>query len=83
MYFASNAWLDYRVHAESCVAGVWRDGRYGDVRRFFLEWYRPYVEAGATAGKDRILRAIDRALWQLDHPRASRVLRGLSRLGGT
>ncbi len=82
VYFASNVWLDYRVHPDSCVASVRREGQYGEVRRFFLDWYRPYVAASDAPGKDRVLRAIDRARWKLDHPGAARVLRGLARLTG-
>jgi glycosyltransferase involved in cell wall biosynthesis len=36
VYFSDAVWLDYRQHAESCVATVTREGRYHDVRSYFL-----------------------------------------------
>ena len=81
VYLSSRVWLDYRQHADSCVARFWsEDGKYAVARRHYLEWFRTYVAASEASGADRILRSIDRATWELDHPLRARVLRQLSRL---
>ena len=62
IFFADRIWLDYRVHSGSCVSGVRREGRYGEVRQHFLEWYARYL-AGRTDDHAATVRAaVDRAL---------------------
>jgi hypothetical protein len=68
VYFSSRHWLDYRQHDESCVAEVHRAGRYDDVRRYFLEWFRSYL-GRRPAPDPGVLRAVERALWWARHPR--------------
>ncbi|WP_068070770.1 glycosyltransferase family 2 protein [Novosphingobium lentum] len=77
VYFSSQVWLDYRIHDESCVASVRRDGRYGEVRRFFLDWFAAYLASHDIADKAVVERAIRRAQWKLDHPLVARIARKL------
>lgn len=77
VYFSSRVWLDYRQHAESCVATVHRDGRYAEVRRYWIDWFERYLPTCAAPGKDRVAAALRRARWQLDRPRLAKVVRRL------
>ena len=43
VYFSGDNWLDYRQHADSCVAKVSRSGQEEEVRRFFLQWLANYL----------------------------------------
>jgi len=43
VYFSDSVWLDYRQHVDSCVAWVTRDGRYDEVRHYFLTWFENYL----------------------------------------
>ena len=43
VYFSNKVWLDYRQHEESCVASVVREGRYHEVRLYFLNWLEKYI----------------------------------------
>ena len=75
IYFADSIWLDYRIHSESCMSGVQREGRYGEVRRHFLEWFSEYL-AGKTDERAATVRAaVDRALRAQRYSRLTDVLR--------
>jgi glycosyltransferase involved in cell wall biosynthesis len=74
VYFSSRVWIDYRIHDASCVSRTHREGKYANVRREFLRTFRSSVEASDTLAKERVLQAIDRAEWRLNHPTAARVL---------
>ncbi len=43
VYVTSRCWINYRVHPDSCVSTVTKDGQYNMVRRFFLEWFEEYL----------------------------------------
>lgn len=75
VYFAPNVWLDYRIHDRSCVVTMTRDGLELENRRYFLTWLRSYLTGKSFAGHDRVLAAIGRAQWELDHPRVGSLLR--------
>ena len=43
VFMASETYCCYRQHDSSIVASVMKDGRYHEVRRFFLEWLQAYL----------------------------------------
>jgi glycosyltransferase involved in cell wall biosynthesis len=63
VYFSSKVWLSYRQHPESCVATTKRDGRYDEVRSYFLTWFQNYLKA-RSARSTAVERRLRRALWQ-------------------
>ena len=75
VYFADAQWLDYRIHEDSCVSGVRRDGRYGEVRRHFLEWFAAHLDQRAEANARSIRSAVDRAMDSEYPSRISSMLR--------
>lgn len=48
VYFSSQVWLNYRIHNDSCVMRVKRDGRYYQARRYFFSWFTRYLATGPT-----------------------------------
>jgi glycosyltransferase involved in cell wall biosynthesis len=60
VYISSATWLLYRLHADSCMARVKRDGKYHVVRRYFLEWLDRYL-ADRCVADPAILDALRRA----------------------
>ena len=60
VYTSSATWLLYRLHVDSCVAKVKRDGDYHDVRRYFLKWLDGYLASRGVADP-AILDALRRA----------------------
>ena len=81
IYVADRLWLDYRVHGRSCVTGVRRDGRYGEVRRHFLEWFSRYLDQKQDDRASTVSAAVQRALKTQRYPRAGDVVRkAVSRL---
>ena len=78
VYFSDAVWLDYRQHAESCVATVTREGRYHDVRSYFLTWFEGYLN-GLPEQPPREVRA---ALARASRPHRKPVIHAaLSALG--
>jgi glycosyltransferase involved in cell wall biosynthesis len=67
VFFSDQVWLSYRQHADSCVAEVTRDGRYAEVRFYFLTWLERYL-AGLPHADRRVRAALRRALWPYRHP---------------
>ena len=82
VWFSGETWLDYRLHDESCVSTVHRDGHYSQVRRYFLNWFADYLEGRDAPGKERVLAAVRRAQWALDHLQLAHIERRLRRLAG-
>jgi glycosyltransferase involved in cell wall biosynthesis len=83
VFFSDRVWLSYRQHADSCVAEVTRDGRYDDVRLYFLNWLERYL-AGLPHPDPRVGTALRRALWPYRHPvihKAARKSHDLLRRG--
>lgn len=78
VYFSDRVWLDYRQHADSCVAVVRREGRYEEVRGYFLRWFRDYLRKSPNPPR-AVVRAVDRALLLNRHPWLRRVGRRLRR----
>lgn len=63
VYFSSKVWLHYRQHPESCVAAVHRDGRYHEVRGYFLQWYEQYLRKVSPSPGWRVMLAVRMALF--------------------
>jgi glycosyltransferase involved in cell wall biosynthesis len=80
VYFASRVWLDYRQHPQSCVAEVHRAGQYDEVRGYFLNWFKGYVQDLGRPVDPRVHRALARSLWLHRHPRWRRLAAALPRL---
>jgi glycosyltransferase involved in cell wall biosynthesis len=80
VYFAPSVWLDYRLHDQSCVARLTRQGVEPEMRRYFLEWLTNYLAAKDFAGRTRVLAAVARAHWEVDHPVLGSLLRRGRRL---
>jgi glycosyltransferase involved in cell wall biosynthesis len=74
VYFASNIWLKYREHSESCVATVNKAGGYDQVREYFLKWFEAYLKT--RGGVDsRVETALRKALRKYRHPHIHAMLR--------
>lgn len=80
IYFSNAIWLDYRQHDDSCVASVKRDGLYGDVRLYYLEWFANYLRNTGGNPDPRIDSAVRRAIFACRHPIVSRFSRKLKRM---
>ena len=74
VYFSSRVWTRYRQHANSCVAAVTGDGRYHEVRRYFLEWLESHLAALPDVDR-RVAAALQRALRPYRHPVLDAALR--------
>ena len=59
VYFSSQVWLNYRIHDDSCVMTVKRNGRYQEARKFFFSWFRSYIDT--TPVDPKVLVALRRA----------------------
>ena len=59
VYFSSQVWLNYRIHDDSCVMTVKRNGRYQEARKFFFSWFRRYIDT--TPVDPKVLVALRRA----------------------
>ncbi len=82
IYLASNVWLDYRVHDQSCTAMVARNGLAREVRRHCLEWFEGYLRGTRFRYHPLIRLALFRALRPYRYPRitsAGRVVKGMVR----
>ena len=68
VYFSDKVWINYRQHAHSCMAEVTRQGRYHEVRLYFLNWLEAYL-ISMPQPDPRVVTALHRALWPYRHPR--------------
>jgi glycosyltransferase involved in cell wall biosynthesis len=68
VYFSDRVWLNYRLHDDSCMAEVMRQGRYHEVRLYFLNWLEAYLTAMPQTDP-RVVTALRRALWRYRHSR--------------
>jgi glycosyltransferase involved in cell wall biosynthesis len=75
IYVASRLWLDYRIHPRSFVWRARHDGRYGEVRRHFLEWLSQYLEQKQGYQAPTIAAAVQGALKKARTPRPGDVVR--------
>ena len=74
VYFSGDIWLNYRLHADSCVASVSRSGQEQEVRRFFFQWLANYLSRQPEV-HSRVRRALGRILWRYRHPHIYRIWR--------
>lgn len=74
---SERVWLDYRIHDESCMARGAQAGKTTAARRYFLEWLERYLADRDGPDNGRLVGALRRARWELDHPTAARILRRL------
>lgn len=81
VYFSDCVWLDYRQHADSCVAWVTRDGRYDEVRQYFLSWFEDYLRQLPKPPPRAVRAALARARRPYQRPRIHALLTFLRRLG--
>lgn len=80
VWFSSRVWLNYRQHEASCVAEVTRDGRYHEVRQYFLNWFEGYLRDRPHLCTPGVRGALDRALWRYRRSLTDRVGRKLRKL---
>jgi peptidoglycan/xylan/chitin deacetylase (PgdA/CDA1 family)/glycosyltransferase involved in cell wall biosynthesis len=62
IYVSGAVWSDYRLHADSCMSQVKRNGSYHQARRSFLTWFERYLTGSRNRDDERIQRALTRAL---------------------
>ena len=75
VYMASETYCLYRQHDSSIVASVIGDGRYHEVRRFFLDWFQGYL-----ASRNIRDARLERRLWRARLPYRGPVQRALARV---
>lgn len=75
VFFSSAVWLDYRLHEDSCVAGVKREGLDTHLRIRFFDWLRSYVEGHAVPEKKRLLGAVEKCRRELRYLLLARMNR--------
>ena len=72
VYFSDRVWLNYRQHADSCMAEAISQGRYHEWRLYFLNWLEAYLSAMPQPDR-KVLAALRRSLWRYRHPRMHAV----------
>lgn len=72
VFFSSQVWLDYRLHARSCTSLSEAEGSYARFRARYLDWLADYLERTGPPRSGAIQRSIARNRWRLAHPRAGR-----------
>lgn len=75
IYVASRLWLDYRIHPRSFVWRARHDGRYGEVRRHFLEWLAQYLARKQGDQASMIAATVQAAIKSARNPRPADVVR--------
>lgn len=61
VYFAGRVWLKYRLHPDSCMATVKENGRYDDVRSYFLLWLKEYLNTRPERACPQVVAALEDA----------------------
>ena len=77
LYFSDETWSDYRLHENSCMAQVGRNGTYGEARNAFLAWFEDHLSTTAFRDDPSVQRALRRAL--KPHERRETLRQRLSR----
>lgn len=74
VFVASECWLKYRLHPDSCSSAVAKVNQYQTIRLFFLNWLEAYLTKQEV--KDiKVWKALRKALWRYQHPSLYRLLR--------
>jgi glycosyltransferase involved in cell wall biosynthesis len=74
---SDRCWSRYRIHPESCVAVVTRDGHYHTVRHYYLRWLKRYLRAAGVRDRE-IHRALRRGLQPYAPPWRQWITRQIS-----
>lgn len=69
VFVSSECWARYRIHVDSCMSVVVRNGHYWSVRRFFLNWLENYLREQRLQDKS-VWSALQKALVAMDDLRA-------------
>lgn len=77
--FTSHLWLDYRIHPDSCVAVVRREGSDAQLRLRYFDWFEGYLVQLGLDGDRRLRRALGRRRWELKHPLPGNAIRAVRR----
>lgn len=80
IWFSSRVWLDYRLHSQSEVSIVHRQGRYAEEKRRYLQWYLRFLGDTGFAYRESLERAAKRALWLVNHPSLEMAFHRVRRL---
>ncbi|MBM7804172.1 glycosyltransferase involved in cell wall biosynthesis [Geodermatophilus bullaregiensis] len=80
VFFSDAVWLDYRQHPDSWVTTVTRDGRYDEVRRYFLTWFDGHLRRLPDEPPHAVRVAVSRALRPYRRPVAHALLSSPGRL---
>lgn len=67
VFFSDKVWLDYRQHDDSCVADAQANGRYDQVRHYFLDWFEGYLSRQPKVDP-AVSKRLRRALRPYRHP---------------
>lgn len=67
VFVASECWLKYRLHPDSCSSNVAKVGQYHTVRLFFLNWLADYLSQQKVKNTE-IRRSLQKALLPYRYP---------------
>jgi glycosyltransferase involved in cell wall biosynthesis len=67
VFVSSQCWDNYRLHPDSCVSTVTRNGQYHDVRQYFFNWFEGYLLKKGIRDSE-IARALKQAMRPYRHP---------------
>jgi glycosyltransferase involved in cell wall biosynthesis len=79
VFISGSTWTRYRLHSGSYVATTMREGRYAEVRRYFLTWYAGYLR-DSSASYPAVERRVRHQLLRCRYPRITTFSRSLRRL---
>lgn len=82
IYVSSLCNNKYRQRVGSCVEWVRKEGSYHQVRRYFLQWLRLYMERNGISHAN-VLRLLNRAQERYDHPWVYFFRRGITKMQRT
>jgi peptidoglycan/xylan/chitin deacetylase (PgdA/CDA1 family)/glycosyltransferase involved in cell wall biosynthesis/SAM-dependent methyltransferase len=66
VFISQRCWCRYRIREDSCCAKVKQEGRYVNVRRYFLDWLTDYFKANDIRDTD-LWNSLQEALWPYKH----------------
>lgn len=62
LYITDALWSDYRLHDDSCMAEVGRNGTYHGTRRAFLKWFEAYLSSHGENADPLVHQALENVL---------------------
>lgn len=74
VYIASDHWVRYRQHPDSCVSTVRNAGKYHAMRLYFLQWLTHFLTAKGV-NDSAIWKAVHTALWPYKHPWLNKLVK--------